>query len=136
MFTRRQDRTAEWWNSLSDALSDARDSAADRAHDVGGKFDDATSEAQRRAVRAWAALSGKPVRPAWPVIAAAVGAGVALGWLGAQAYRRPQIRRALASAEETAQERMQDLTMAAGERARQLKASSNSLLDKAQGRMS
>ncbi|MEV6967237.1 hypothetical protein AB0M47_19230 [Hamadaea sp. NPDC051192] len=136
MFTRRQDRTAEWWNSLSDALSDARDSAADRAHDVGGKFDDATSEAQRRAVRAWAALSGKPVRPAWPVIAAAVGAGVALGWLGAQAYRRPQIRRALASAEETAQERMQDFTMAAGERARQLKASSNNLLDKAHGRMS
>jgi ElaB/YqjD/DUF883 family membrane-anchored ribosome-binding protein len=132
MLSRRQDRAAEWWHTFADTLADARDTATGRAHDVGGRLDDMSSEAQRRAVRAWAALAGKPERPPWMMIGAAAGAGFALGWLTAQAIRRrPEIQQALSEAEEAAQERAQAAMTAAGERVRQAKAASADLIDKA-----
>jgi len=132
MLSRRQDRAAEWWHTFADALTDARDTASGRAHDVGGKLDDVSTEAQRRATRAWAALAGKPERPSWTTLGMAVGAGFVIGWLTAQAMRRrPEIERALGDVEEAVQERAQAAMTAAGDRVRQAKAASGDLIDKA-----
>lgn len=113
MWSSKHDTSADWWH----ALTDVRDNAAERAHDVSGrardKFDEASTEAQRRAMRAWAALAGRPAPRPWLPIAIAAAAGVAIGWLGAMAYRRrPEIEQAL----HTASHRVQEATAEIGER--------------------
>ncbi|NUT35958.1 MAG: hypothetical protein HOV79_23125 [Hamadaea sp.] len=120
MLSRKHDKPADWWESLADALGDARDAATDRAHHVGGRLDQAGTEAQRRAVHAWAALTGKSTTPPWRTMALAAGAGFALGWLSAQAVRhRPQIEQAL----DTAEERARQAVTAVGDRVDRAKAS-------------
>jgi len=105
----RHDSASDWWQALEDTLAHARDNAADRAHAVGGRardrLDDAGSEAQRRAGRAWDALAGRPAPRPWLAIGAAAALGVAVGWLAAEAYRgRRQIEHALNVAGERAHE--------------------------------